>query len=61
MSKSNAMTSEQKGSHGLIIGRPRPGDAIGGALRNAFDRDLAALPSDMRRLLGALDAPRGRA
>ncbi|HEU4961724.1 MAG TPA: hypothetical protein VFT56_15125 [Sphingomonas sp.] len=40
--------------HGIAVERPRASDAIGAALRNAFDRD-SGLPADMMRLLQCLD------
>jgi hypothetical protein len=42
------------GRRSVAIERPRASDAIGAALRNAFDRD-ARLPADMARLLKCLD------
>lgn len=42
---------------GIVIDRPRASDAIGDALRGAFDRDNG-LPADMMRLLKKIDKTR---
>jgi len=50
------ISSGKARSHrGVAVERPRASDAIGTALRNAFDRE-AGLPSDMMRLLRCLDS-----
>jgi hypothetical protein len=46
--------AKAKSPRGIVVDRPRSSDAIGGALRNAFDLD-GCLPGDMRRLLQQLD------
>jgi hypothetical protein len=43
---------------GVVVDRPRASDAIGDALRGAFDRDNG-LPADMMRLLRKIDKTRG--
>lgn len=48
-------SAKARGHCGVAVERPRASDAIGTALRNAFDRE-AGLPSDMARLLRCLDA-----
>ena len=64
--KTKMMTAEEAASfldlkrdyvygRGVAVERPRASDAIGTALRNAFDRE-AGLPSDMMRLLRCLDS-----
>jgi len=50
--------AKAKAVRGVAVDRPRASDAIGGALRSAFDRD-SGLPADMMRLLRKLDKTRG--
>ncbi|MBY8826803.1 hypothetical protein [Hephaestia mangrovi] len=47
--------AKAKTSRGIAVERPRASDAVGGALRNAFDRDCG-LPADMIRLLRRMDS-----
>jgi hypothetical protein len=46
-----------KAVRGVVVDRPRASDAIGDALRGAFDRDNG-LPADMMRLLRKIDRTR---
>lgn len=48
-------SGKARDQRGVAVERPRVSDAIGAALRNAFDRDVG-LPADMERLLKCLDA-----
>lgn len=47
-----------KAGRSVVVDRPRASDAIGDALRGAFDRD-SGLPADMMRLLRKIDKTRG--
>src|SRR3546814_4630890 len=42
-------------SRGSPVRRPRAGDGVGDALRNAFNTEAGNLPADMKALLRALD------
>jgi len=49
-----AITATGNPARGTTVGRPRPADAVGNALRFAFG-DEPSLPADMCRLLAAID------
>ncbi|MCM8730688.1 hypothetical protein ACFO8O_06860 [Hephaestia sp. GCM10023244] len=47
-------------SRGDAVQRPRAGDGVGQALRNAFGDEMGALPPDMKALLQSLDCRSGQ-
>jgi len=54
MVRSSARCQPEGPSPEFRVEAPRAGDAIGGALRGAFERDLG-LPDDMAAMLRRLD------
>ncbi|RIA47038.1 hypothetical protein DFR49_1603 [Hephaestia caeni] len=55
MTKMAALNRKPIVSRGLPVRRPRAGDGVGDALRNAFGTEAGNLPADMKALLRALE------